>query len=122
MEIKSDVKLALNPEVIVNKENKQETTAIDKKYGVSLFGDPVIKQPLYLYQSANDNIYRNQKSYQLEIATDKFASIYSSPEVYAVDTQMMSGDYTSVIYIIIGVQLVVIGYFIIRIVKVRSRL
>lgn len=112
--------LELNPDVIQSKDTKQETTSIDKKYGVSLFQDKDSTYSLYDYDSVNNNIYENDTDYQLNIDTNQFANLYTTPAVYSVDTSIIDVDYTNLLYTILLIQIVVVVYFVYRIMKVRG--
>lgn len=122
MEKNSEAKLDIDPKVIVNKDSKQETTALDKKYGISLFNEQDNEYRLYHYDSITDKIYENKYDYQLDIAADQFASLYTSPETYSIETNTVIGDYTSLIYLGLIIELAIVGYFTYKIVKVRSKL
>lgn len=121
METNSEAKLELDPDVMVNKEVKQDTTSIDKKYGVSLFQDKDSNYDLYQYDSVNGEIYKDDTSYKLDIDSNQFAQLYTAPEVYPVDTSVISVDYTKLIYIVLILQIFVFGYFVMKIIKVRGR-
>lgn len=121
METNSEAKLELDPDVMVNKEVKQDTTSIDKKYGVSLFQDKDSNYDLYQYDSVNGEIYNDDTSYKLDIDSNQFAQLYTAPEVYPVDTSVISVDYTTLIYVVLIIQIFVFGYFLMKIIKVRGR-
>lgn len=122
MDTNSEAQLKLDPEVMVNKDEKQETTSLDKKYGVSLFQDKDTNYSLYQYDGVNKQIYNDEAGYKLDIATNQFASLYTEPAVYSVDTSMSTADYTKVLYIILIAQVLIVGYFVRKIVKVRGKL
>lgn len=122
MDTNSEVQLELDPEVMVNKDEKQETTSLDKKYGVSLFQDKDTNYSLYQYDGVNKQIYNDETGYKLDIATNQFANLYTEPAVYSVDTSMSTVDYTKALYIILIAQVIIVGYFVRKIVKVRGRL
>lgn len=121
MDTNSETNLELDPDVMVNKEVKQDTTSIDKKYGVSLFQDKDSNYNLYQYDSAHGDIYNDDTSYKLDIDSNQFAQLYTAPEVYPVDTSVLSVDYTKLIYVVLILQIFVFGYFVRKIIKVRGR-
>lgn len=121
MDTKSETKLILDPEVIESKESKQETTTIDAKYGISLFQKREKVNQLYSYENVQEQIYESSQDYKLNIATNRFANIYTVPEVYAVDTEISVGTYTNLMYIILILQIFTAVYFAIKIIKVRRK-
>lgn len=121
MDSNSEVQLELDPDVMVNKDNEQETTSIDKKYGVSLFQDKDGQYNLYQYDNVTGQIYSNDTDYPLSIDTNQFANLYTTPEVYSVDTSIINVDYTRMLYVILVLQIIVVGYFVMKIIKVRGK-
>lgn len=121
MDSNSEVQLELDPDVMVNKDTKQETTSIDKKYGVSLFQDKDSEYTLYHYDDVNGQIYTTGGEYPLSIDTNQFANLYTVPEVYSVDTSIINVDYTRMLYLILALQIIVVGYFVVKIIKVRGK-
>lgn len=120
MDTNSEVGLELDPDVMVNKEQEQSTTAIDQKYGVSLFQDRDASYQLYQYDQIDGEIYNDDTNYQLEIDSNQFSNLFTSPEVYSVETSVITADFTNILYGILIIQLLVVGYFIVKIVKVKG--
>lgn len=120
MDTNSEIKLELDPDVMVNKEQEQSTTAIDQKYGVSLFQDKEADYTLYQYDQVNNEIYHDDTDYQLEIDSNQFSNLFTDPEVYSVETSVITTDVTNLLYGILLIQILVVGYFIVKIVKIKG--
>lgn len=113
--------LQIDPSVINSKNTKQNTESIDSKYGVSLFRDEKQEYSIYTYPNTRKYIYSDRKEHVIDINTDKLTPLYTIPEVYPVSTGEFNSEYTNLLIVTIIIQAIVVSYFIVRIITVRSK-
>lgn len=113
-------KLELDPSVMINQSDNQETESIDSKYDVSLFTSAENKYTLYDYDQVQNNMYSTDSNYTIDVDTDKLSNFYTEPAVYPVSTSTTVIEYTNILLVIVLLQILVIGYFGFRIYKVKG--
>lgn len=116
----SETNLELDPSVMVTEDASQETEAIDSKYGVSLFEDEKEEYTIYDYDKVNDQLYVNDSNYNIDVDTNKINSYFTEPVVYNVETKGIDIDYHTLVSTILVIQVLIVIYFIYRIIKVKG--
>lgn len=116
----SETNLELDPSVMVTESGAQETEAIDSKYGVSLFEDEKEEYTIYDYDKVNDELYANDSNYNIDVDTNKISSYFTEPVVYNVETKGIDIDYHTLVSTILVIQVLIVIYFIYRIIKVKG--
>lgn len=121
METSSEQLLEVDPTVIANKDTEQNTISIDRKYDINLFEKSDTSYWLYEYGDLNDQLYQDKLNYELELDMDKFSSLYMVPEKYEVETEVSQTQYTGFLYFVLVFQILVVCYFVVKIVRGRKK-
>lgn len=115
----SESYLEIDPSVMINQNEKQQTESIDNKYGVELFTDKNQTYTLYDYDQVTDSLYANDESYSIDVNTDLIANYFTDPVVYSTETNSLDIDYQTIVSVILVTQIIVVVYFSYKIIKSR---
>lgn len=121
MDTNNEEQLKLDPSVMVNKDETQNVESIDQKYGVELFTEKDADYNLYAYDTVNQQLYTGNDQYTIDLDTDQLASYFTEPVVYPVDVSTSVIDYTNLLIGIMFIQLLVVIYFVVKIIKVKGK-
>lgn len=119
-EVGSESNLELDPSVMTAQDTDQAIESIDSKYGVSLFTTKDDEYTIYDYDKVINNMYATDDNYNINIDTNKVNSFFTKPVVYSSETSGIDIQYQSIVITILVIQILVVLYFVYRIIKVKG--